>query len=211
MARSPIYKTYLDTEQALSGFSSIAPHFWRTAEKLRDEAVKVTAGQSQPMNWTVHSAICLYHTALDCFINEEIAINEALTSGGASSGYEIQGMTLNAAKFEKFYSYFGVVRQTPDDVLRRALLLVGLRNRLHHHWPEMRDVRDYPVNVIDALTDAQIEKVNTSWTAQCSDVRLAKWAAEIVRAFVEDWWQIGRGPSDNERAGWKYGPDYPTL
>src|SRR5690242_17059806 len=75
MARSPIYKPYLDTEQALSGFSSIAPHFWRTAEKLRDEAVKVTAGQSQPMNWTVHSAICLYHTALDCFINEEIAIN----------------------------------------------------------------------------------------------------------------------------------------
>ena len=53
-------------------------------------------------------------------------------------------------------------------------------------------MRDYPIEVTNALNDARIEPVNTSWAAQCSDVRLAEWAADIVRAFVDEWWRIGR-------------------
>jgi hypothetical protein len=75
---------------------------------------------------------------------------------------------------DAFFRHFGVAGRQSRDVQRRVLLLAGLRNRLAHHWPELRDVRDYPVQVIDALTDAKIERVNTSWTTQCSDVRLAK-------------------------------------
>lgn len=99
-----------------------------------------------------------------------------------------------------------------QEVVRRALLLNGLRNRLSHHQPEMRDVRDYPVDVIAALKAAKIERINTSSTVQCNDVRLAKWAAEVVRAFVDEWWRIGRVPSAIDRAHWESGPDwaYPT-
>jgi hypothetical protein len=60
--------------------------------------------------------------------------------------------------------------------------------------------------------NTKIERINTSWTAQCSDVRLAKWAAEIVRAFVEEWWRVGRASDWLDRAHWEYGPEmvYPS-
>ncbi len=208
MANPPAYGRHLVTENAQLGFSSIAPAFWRTAEKLRDEAVKQTAKQSQPTHWTIHSAICLYHAALDCFINEEITLRGALTGAPLANGYQTQGMTLRAEKLDGFFSCCCLAGKQAIEVQRRTLLLTGLRNRLSHHWPEMRDIRNYPVQVIDALNDAHIERVNTSWTAQCSDVRLAKWAAEIVRAFVDEWWRIGRAPDAMDRAHWEFGPDW---
>jgi len=209
MAQPPAHARHLTTETAQLGFSSIASAFWRTAEKLRDEAIKQTAGQSWPAHWTVHSAICLYHAALDCFINEEITLRGALTGIPLDNcGYQIQGMTLHAEKLDRFFTHCGLAGKQAPEVQRRALLLTGLRNRLSHHWPEMRDIRDYPVSVIDALNDAHIESVNASWTAQCSDVRLAKWAAEIVRAFVDEWWRIGRSPAALDRAQWEFGPEW---
>jgi hypothetical protein len=213
MSRPPTYRRYLPGENVQSGFSSIAPAFWRTAEQLRDEAVQKTAGQSWPAYWTIHSTICLYQAALDCFINEEITIYGAFTGTPmTNAGYQIQGDTLCAAKLDAFFAYFGLKGQQATEVQRRTLLLAGLRNRLSHHWPEMRDIRDYPVQVIDALNDAHIERVNTSWTGQCSDVRLAKWAAEVVRAFVDEWWRIGRTPDGLDRAHWEFGPKlvYPS-
>ncbi|MGC2075734.1 MAG: hypothetical protein WA728_06820 [Xanthobacteraceae bacterium] len=75
-------------------------------------------------------------------------------------------MTLHERKLDEFFSFFGLKGKNTPDITRRVLLLAGLRNRLAHHWPLLRDVRDYPVQVIDALTDAGIEKINTSWTAQ---------------------------------------------
>ena len=122
-------------------------------------------------------------------------------------------MTLNAKKLDDFFNHCGLAGKQTAEVRRRTLLLIGLRNRLSHHWPEMRDVRDYPVDVIDALTDAKIEKVNTSWTAQCSDVRLATWAAGTVRAFVDEWWRLGRAPNSMDRAHWEYGPNliFPSV
>ncbi|MFY9835381.1 MAG: hypothetical protein WAK55_02740 [Xanthobacteraceae bacterium] len=141
----------------------------RTAEKLRDEPVKQTTKTSPPTYWTVHSAICLYHAALECFINEEITVQSTPTKTKVSpinSGYEIQSMTLHERKLDEFFSFFGLKGKNTPDITRRVLLLAGLRNRLAHHWPLLRDVRDYPVQVIDALTDAGIEKINTSWTAQ---------------------------------------------
>ena len=207
MAKVPEYARHIPSNNGMSGFSAIAPHFWRTAEKLRHDVERQTAGQSWPTHWTVHSAIVLYHAALDCFINEEITLRETLLGTGPTShGHEVQGDTLRSEKLDEFFSYCGLAGKQSRDVQRRVLLLAGLRNRLAHHRPEMRDVRDYPVQVIDALTDAKIELVNTSWTAQCSDVRLAKWAAEVVHAFVEDWWRIGRTPDKLDRSFWEFGP-----
>ena len=122
-------------------------------------------------------------------------------------------MTLNAKKLDDFFNHCGLAGEQTPQVKCRTLLLIGLRNRLSHHWPEMRDVRDYPVDVIDALNDAKIEKVNTSWTAQCMDVRLATWAAEIVRGFVDEWWRLGRAPVSMDHAQWEYGPTliYPST
>jgi hypothetical protein len=117
-------------------------------------------------------------------------------------------MTLHAEKLNAFFRHYGLAKQQAPEVQRRVLVLAGLRNRLSHHWPEMRDVRDDPVQVIDALSDAKIERVNTSWTAQCSDVRLAEWAAEIVRAFIDEWWRVGRTPDALDRAQWEFGPDW---
>jgi hypothetical protein len=100
MAKPPVYAPYLDTADALPGFSAIAPSFWRTAEKLRDEAARLTANQSWPTHWTIHSIICLYHAALDCFVNEEITIRAAMFGVPLGRGYEIQGMTLRAEKLD---------------------------------------------------------------------------------------------------------------
>jgi hypothetical protein len=74
MPRARPYSRYLTTDNDQKGFSALAPNFWRTAEKLKTEAVQATVQQSWKAHWTIPSAICLYHAALDCFINEEIAI-----------------------------------------------------------------------------------------------------------------------------------------
>ena len=210
MARVPEYAPHLPAEDGLVGFSSIAHWFWRTAEKLRYQAISETAAQSIPTHWTTHSSICLYHIALDCFLNEEIAIGGMLTGTSLQGeGYQIQGMTLNTQKLDGFFSFFKLEGRRTPNISRRVLLLSGLRNRLSHHWPILREVRDYPVQVIDALDDARIKKVNTSWMAQCSDVRLAEWAADIVRAFVDEWQQIGpRAPTQLDRLNWAFGPDF---
>ena len=203
MAKLPKYERYVEADVPLTGFSVIAPGFWRTAEKLRAEVIKASEKESQ----TTHSMVTLYHAALDCFINEEITICGVLSgSSENSAACVIQGDTLTDKKIDSFYSHFGLEGKLNPEIRRRTLLLVALRNRLTHHWPLLRDVRDYPVPVIDALTDAKIERMNTSWIAQCSDILLATWAAEIVHAFVEEWWRLGRAPDDLDRAHWEYGP-----
>ena len=200
MPRTRPHSRYLITDSDQKGFSAIAPNFWRTAEKLRTEAVQATAQQSWKVHWTVPSAICLYHAALDCFINEEIAI--ALARAGAASndpwtreGRSIQDKTLNEQKLESFFSFFQLNAKGVPKVRDRTVKLIGLRNILYHHAPEMRDVRDYPDQAIDALKDAGIEPVNTSWAAQCTDVRLAEWASKAVRAFIDDWCEAAGIPS----------------
>ena len=189
MPRARPHSRYLTTDSDQKGFSAIAPNFWRTAEKLRIEAVQATAQQSWKVHWTVPSAICLYHAALDCFLNEEIAI--ALARAGAASddydsltheGRSIQDMTLNQKKLENFFSFFQLSGKGAPEVRDRTLKLIGLRNILYHHAPEMRDVRDYPKQAIDALEDGGIKPVNTSWAGQCTDVRLVEWASKAVVA-----------------------------
>jgi hypothetical protein len=208
MAKKPEYARHLQFDTALSGFSSIAPGFWRTAERLRDQAEKETEGLTPRIHWSVPSVICLYHAAIDCFINEEIALAEASRTEPTAGAQKVQGNTLNAKKLEDFYSHFGLAENLPTEVRRRTVLLIKLRNRLSHHWPQQRDIRDYPVDVIDALADANIEPVYTTWAALCGDVRLAKWAAEVTRAFVDEWWRQGRQPFGIERCWWALGPDW---
>ena len=210
MPRQRPHSRYLTTDSDQKGFSAIAPNFWRTAEKLRTEAVQATAQKSWKVHWTVPSAICLYHAALDCFINEEIAIALARAGDAASDdpltheARSIQDMTLNQKKLESFFSIFQLNGKGAPEVRDRTLKLIGLRNILYHHPPEMRDVRDYPKQAIDALEDAGIEPVNTSWASQCTDVRLAEWASKAVGAFIDDWCQAASIPSrmkDPEFAG----------
>lgn len=213
MAKKPEYARYVASDEALSGFSAIAPGFWKTAERLRDQAEKDTANLTWRTHWTIHSTICLYHAALDCFINEEITLRETLLGSGPTlAAHKVQGNTLNGAKLDDFYSHCGFAGQQAPEIRRRTILLINLRNRLAHHWPALRDIRDYPVDVMDALTDAKIERINTSWAARCSDVRLAKWAAEVAHGFVEEWWRVGRTPPEQERLQWAYGPNlvYPS-
>ena len=83
----------------------------------------------------------------------------------ANGGHQIQGLTLNVQKLNEFFSFFGLKDRKTPTISHRASLLAGLRNRLSHHRPEVRDMRDYPVEVINALSDARIEPVNTSWAA----------------------------------------------
>lgn len=192
MPRARPYSRYLTTDNDQKGFSALAPNFWQTAEKLKTEAVQATVLQSWKIHWTIPSAICLYHAALDCFINEEIALAIARTGLPsddplAQEGRLIQDKTLNAEKLDGFFSFFQLSGKGTPKVRDRILTLIGLRNILYHHAPEMRDVRDYPKQAIDALKDAGIDPINTSWANRCRDVRLAEWASKAVRAFIDDW------------------------
>ena len=169
------------------------------------QSEKETKDLTRRTHWSVPSAICLYHAAIDCFINEEVTLFEALAHiEPTEAAHAIQGNTLNAKKLDDFYSHRGLAGRLPGEVRRRTLLLIGLRNRLAHHWPQQRDIRDYPVDVSAALDDAKIERVNTSWAAQCTDVRLAKWAAEVTLAFVEEWWRQARKRFEGE---WEFEQD----
>jgi hypothetical protein len=176
-------------------FSALAPNFCRTAEKLKTEAVQATVQQSWKSHWTIPSAICLYHAALDCFINEGIAIAIALDDSLAQEGRLIQDKTLNARKLDGFFSFFQLSGKGTPEVRNRILTLIGLRNILYHHAPEMREVRDYPKQAIDALEDAGIDPVNTPWAGQCMDVQLAEWASKAVREFIDDWCRAADIPS----------------
>ena len=206
MPRPRPYTPYLLTNDGTAGFSSIAPYFWQTAEKIRSEAVRETADQAWKTHWTIPSAICLYHAALDCFINEEVALALARSNNDETTtqaGHAIQDDTLSGQKLEKFFSFFGLEGKQTLDVWSRTLRLIALRDRLYHYSPEMRDMRDYPNAVIAALKDADIEPVNKSWTAACRDVRLGEWASRAVREFIEDWCKAGGIPSRMELPGWK--------
>jgi hypothetical protein len=196
MPRPRPHSRYLTTDSGQKGFSAIAPNFWRTAEKLRTEAVQATAQQDWKVHSTIPSAICLYHAALDCFINEEIAL--AIARAGVASddpyareGRAIQDKTLSptSGKLDSFFSFFELEGKGTQEVRDRTVKFIGLRDRLYHHAPEMRDIRDYPDQVIDALKDAGIGPVNTSWATQCMDLRLAEWASKAIRAFIDDWCQ----------------------
>ena len=200
MPRKRPHSRYLTTDNNLKGFSALAPNFWRTAEKLKTEAVQATAQQSWKAYSTIPSAICLYHACLDCFINEEIAL--ALAGADAASkdrltreGRLIQDKTLNRKKLESFFSFFQLSEKGASEVRARTLKLIDLRNILYHHSPEIRDLRDYPNQAIEALNDAGIEPVNTSWAGQCMDIRLAEWASKAVRAFIDDWCRAAGIPS----------------
>jgi hypothetical protein len=202
------HSRYLSTDNNQKGFSAIAPNFWQTAEKLRSEAVQATAQQAWKTHWSVPSAICLYHAALDCFINEEIASALAGTATDTvlTNGRAIQDLTLCKEKLERFVSFFGLDGKQTPNVQRRALLFLGLRDRLYHHSPEMRDMREYPDQVIAALKDAGIQPVNTSWAGQCMNVQLTDWASKVVRAFIEDWCRAGGIESRMKLPGWEYVP-----
>jgi hypothetical protein len=126
--------------------------------------------------------------------------DESFTQEGRS----IQDKTLNAEKLDGFFSFFQLSERGAPEVRNRILMFIALRNILYHHAPEMRDMRDYPKQAIDALKDAGIEPVNTSWAAQCTDIRLAEWASKAVRAFIDDWCRAVGIPSrmeDHDFAG----------
>ena len=201
---------YLSTDNNQKGFSAIAPNFWQTAEKLRSEAAQTTAQHTWKAHSTVPSAICLYHAALDCFINEEIASHMFLTGTPTDSvltnGRAIQDLTLRKEKLERFFSFFGLDGKQTPNVQRRALLFLGLRDRLYHHAPEMRDMREYPEQVIAALKDAGIQPVNTSWAGRCMNVQLADWASKVVRAFIDDWCRARGIESRMKLPGWEHVP-----
>jgi hypothetical protein len=77
---------------------------WKTAEKIKSEALRETAEQEWKTHCTVPSPICLYHAALECFI-EEIALALARSNDDPTTteeGHAIQDMTLHEQKFEKF-------------------------------------------------------------------------------------------------------------
>jgi hypothetical protein len=188
------------------GLSAIAPNFWQTAEQIKIEAIQRTAQQNWPAHSTIPSAICLYHTALDCFMNEEIALAIALTEGNGAlieAGHAIQDLTLCEKKLDRFFSFFGLEGKQTPEVRRRTSLFIGLRDRLYHHSPEARDVREHPDQVIAASNDAGIEPVNTSWAGQCMHVGLAVWASTAARAFIDDWCRAGNIPSRMQQAGWE--------
>jgi hypothetical protein len=107
--KPPKYEPYVRAaDTGLSGFSVIAGSFWRTAEKIRHEAETATADQGWRTHWSTHSAICLYHAALDCFINEEVTIHTSRLppTASATEFYAVQGNTLNQRKLEDFVSAF---------------------------------------------------------------------------------------------------------
>jgi hypothetical protein len=205
MTRPRPHSRYGATENEQIGFSSLAPAFWRTAEKLRNEVVHRNATHDT----AIPPAICLYHAALDYFINEEIAITLAVFASDGrdaalyQSGYAIQDMTLREEKMKKFFSLYNLDGKQTAEIWSRTLLFLGLRNRLYHHAPEARDIRDYPEEVIAALKDAGIEPTNMPWAAQCSNVRLGEWASQVVCGFIEDWCRARGIPSRMKQPGWE--------
>jgi hypothetical protein len=128
-----------------------------------------------------------------------------LTTGtSVTDGHATQDKTLGHKKLTEFFAFFGLSGKQTPEVWDRALRFIALRNCLYHHSPEMRDIREYPDQVIAALKDAGIEPVNTSWAAQCTDVRLAKWAAEAVRSFIDDLCRARGIPSRMQLHGWEF-------
>jgi hypothetical protein len=143
----PDYTRYVDSNQALKGFSTIALNIWKDAERLREHAQKQTSTQTWRTHSSVLSAICLYHAALECFINEEITFYTARLGTDHEKllieAFRIQGDTLNAKKIDSFWSFFGLANKVAPDIKRRAVLLANLRNCLYHHWPQLRKRRGW--------------------------------------------------------------------
>jgi hypothetical protein len=203
--RTPRLRTftqYLSTEDSILGFSSIAPTYWRTAENLRVAAEIETANQTWRVHWTVHSVICLYHAALECAINEEIALFMALSGGVPTLDGRIAQEATGKAKLDAAFSFFGVQGKQTPEIWDRTVRFIALRNHLYHHTPTLRDVREYPDEIIAALKDAGIEPVNTSWASQCTDIRLAQWSSTAVKSFIEDWCRARGIPSLMQLPGW---------
>lgn len=195
----------IEGEELLKGFTALAPVYWRAAEKLRAEAVaEIAPKASFDSHVQIVPAIILYHAALDCYINEQLALSlygliEKANSARANECRECQDMTLNRRKITAFAKLYGLAEKFDQNSIESALKMAQLRDKVYHHSPEFRPMNQIPIELDVVLKAAGVTPINTSWVSLASSLRVGKWCADAVIGFVDAFGAATGGPKHAAR------------
>lgn len=186
---------FFPTENPPISCPSIAGHYWRCAEQLLNEA----ASADQRFNALVLSVICLYHSVLECYINETLGLS--MVKGGedkilAAKCRDLQDETLSEKKLRRFVEAYGFTSKFAPSILERAATFARFRNKLHHHSPEMRPLNLYPAEAAAVFQAAGVEAINTGWIYQSMSIKVGRWCRDTVRQFIDEFCRCADKPSD---------------
>jgi hypothetical protein len=192
----------------IMGHSHVAPTLWRTAEKLRRDAGQAEEGPGQ--RWLIPGAICLYHAAIECYVNETLGYSISVSSSEAvrTKLRKLQDLTLGA-KIDRFLATYRIKTKFSRRMRSRVLLLSSLRNRLYHHSPEHRAFNLFPREVLKALRAADVPLTGASWVGECHSPKLARWASATVPGLIDEFCRaVGMRGSHFDLPGWGRNPPY---
>lgn len=183
------------------GFGHISQEFWQSAEKLRRESARHTLPNSR--SFMIIPAICLFHAALECWMNEHLAVLAGRRArvgqhDQSNAALRVQDKTLNADKVATFLQEFGLSDRFSAEVRTNTVAFVEFRNRLYHYSPELRSLSDCPEAALEVFRLSGAEVGNGHWTYYAAQQRVGDWCGQCVRAFMEEVWRLWERPSEFE-------------
>jgi hypothetical protein len=162
------------------GVPLVAPTHWRAAEHLR------FGGNTQlgPFLQFGVSAICLYHAALDCFLNEALA--EKIVKGNPQEVehcIDLQDLPVSENKIASFLSEFRITDTFDVSILADVAKFMRLRGKLYHHAPQLISFDQSPVEALDVFRAAAYEPVDMAWVMLVAAPEVVQWCANVVSDF----------------------------
>jgi hypothetical protein len=157
-------------------------------------------GSRWPGHYYVFPAVTMYVAAFEAFLQEELALAEfRLADRSDSQAAEwlnsIGAMKRQSDQFREFKDWVkGVfelfdrqgVGVNPDSTeFQNLLALKELRNSVVHYNPSFIEHAVWPIRLEQALHRSKLEVLNAGWVTNFSQVSIADWAHETVKAIVE--------------------------
>jgi hypothetical protein len=171
----------------------LAPTHWRAAESLR-------FGETSPLGPYARygtSAICLYHAALECFINEKLAEKLWSSEGGPQQTdkcEEIQNAALTPEKVREFLREFSAWDGFDARILEDIIKLNNLRNKLYHHAPMVMPLNKSPGEAIEVYKAAAYTPTDMAWVVNVTSVEVLRWCAFTVSDFYLEFCRVRHLP-----------------
>ena len=186
------YGKFFEHDNPLEAFSEIAPNHYRSAVRLIHEGEKISNSESKNFRFSfyVHSAICLFHACLECYINTELALSHMLRRNKPNERFDaqclvLQDQTLSKSKIINFLEAYGIKENFDVEIIEDVASLCGLRDRLYHYSPVIKPINEYPEPVIDAFKKAGVTAINSTWTTLASHLQVGVWAKTVTERFVQ--------------------------
>lgn len=189
--RSP-HSIALRQECATDADIPLAPHFWRSAESLRDEARDLASDANRQMTPFGAPALCLYHACLDFFLNQQFAIwvrpgdDDPKRHERATLALAIQ-CDSGQRKIENALHALGVRDAFNFTILRDAVRLAHLHDLAHQPSPHLVPSDQHRSTIAGIVEELALAVEASSSPNVLSHLLVTEWARTVVIRFVDEY------------------------